>query len=245
MTYGVALEPVGDWTEAAAPYSLLSAIQNEQVVQGAVKVGYYQQSGSATLDLVQTTVGGAYEVPHSAPAFISGGLGYQGALPLGAFLTGNGADSAFGFVPSTSSMTGHGLPGEKFSSLQQAPATPGIPDGVSRTGTAQPATPLITLATPGRDPADITIPTQAGTQGSGGPPSSGSNLRPSPPPQQLTFAGALKAWWNSPAYFDPLRATAKILYTVGVEEPRTVWQNTAHMSAPNACTSPQERSLLV
>ncbi len=134
-----------------------------------------------------------YEVPHSAPAFISGRLGYQGALPLGAFLTGNGADSAFGFVPSTSSMTAHGLPAEKYWSLQQAPAIPGIPDGVSRTGTAQPATPLITLATPGRDPADITIRTQAGTQGSGGPPpTTGSHESPS-----QSWAGWL---WSAVTY---------------------------------------------
>jgi hypothetical protein len=38
-------------------------------------------------------MGGQYEVPHSAPAYISSRPGYQGAVPLGGYLTGNGDET--------------------------------------------------------------------------------------------------------------------------------------------------------
>ncbi len=65
-------------------------------------------------------------------------------------------------------MTAHGLPAEKAARLNNLAANDGPTDGVSQTATAPPTSVLVTLATAGRNPTDIVVPTQAGTEGSGG-----------------------------------------------------------------------------
>ena len=72
------------------------------------------------------------------------------------------------FVPSTNGMTAHGLPTEKATALGNLAENAGPIDGVSQTSTAPPTSVLVALAAAGRNPTDILIPTQAGTEGSGG-----------------------------------------------------------------------------
>jgi hypothetical protein len=72
------------------------------------------------------------------------------------------------FFPSTDAMTVHGLPTEKATALDNLALNNGPTDGVSQTAAAPPTSVLTTLAAAGRNPTDILIPTQAGTDGSGG-----------------------------------------------------------------------------
>ncbi len=64
-------------------------------------------------------------------------------------------------------MTGHGLPTEKAWALGNLVENVGPTDGVSQTATATPTSVLVTLATAGRNPTDILIPT-AGSEAAGG-----------------------------------------------------------------------------
>ena len=128
----------------------------------------YYTSGS--LYLYDSSVGTdyPYEVPTSAPAFLSGSTTGLADAPLAALITGSGSNSAFGFIPSTNGMTAHGLPAEKATALHNLAQNAGPDDGVSHTSTVLPTSVLVTLAAGGRNPTDITIPTQAGTEGSSG-----------------------------------------------------------------------------
>ena len=65
-------------------------------------------------------------------------------------------------------MTAHGLPAEKAIALHNLAQNDGPDDGVSHTSTAQPTSVLVAFAALGRNPTDILIPSQAGTEGSGG-----------------------------------------------------------------------------
>ena len=67
--------------------------------------------------------------------------------------------STFGVAPSTNPATPYGLPDEEASALGNMAQDKGDPDGVSR-APPSPTSTLITLAAAGRNPADITIPTQ-------------------------------------------------------------------------------------
>ncbi len=127
-------------------------------------------SPSRSLYLYDSTVGSdyPYEVPTSAPAFLSGSTTGLADAPLAALITGSGSNSTFGIIPSTNGMTAHGLPAEKATALGNLAQNDGPDDGVSHTSTSQPTSVLVTLAAAGRNPTDITIPTQAGTEGSGG-----------------------------------------------------------------------------
>ncbi len=109
-----------------------------------------------------------YEVPHSVPAYLSGSTSGLAVAPLAALITGSGSNSAFGFIPSTNGMTAHGLPAEKATALHNLAQNDGPDDGVSHTSTAQPTSVLVAFAALGRNPTDILIPSQAGTEGSGG-----------------------------------------------------------------------------
>jgi hypothetical protein len=117
---------------------------------------------------------GVYAVPHSVPALLSGSTASLGTAALGLHLVASSPNSAYGFTPYTNAQTSHGLPSEEASSQSNLSQDNGPPTGGSQTSTRQPTTVLITIA--GRDPADITIRTQAGTQCPGGPSGSGSNL---------------------------------------------------------------------
>jgi hypothetical protein len=64
-------------------------------------------------------------------------------------------------------MTAHGLPAEKVNTFNLAENN-GPTDGVSQTATSPPTSVLVTLAAAGRNPTDILIPTQAGSEGPGG-----------------------------------------------------------------------------
>jgi hypothetical protein len=65
-------------------------------------------------------------------------------------------------------MTAHGLPNEKATTLDNLALNNGPTDGVSQTATSPPTSVLVTLAAAGRNPTDILIPTQAGTDGDSG-----------------------------------------------------------------------------
>ena len=139
---------------------LLDEIVHEQSATDQLDV--YYSSGS--LYLYDSTVGSdyPYEVPHSVPAYLSGSTSDLAVAPLAALITGSGSNSTFGFVPSTNGMTAHGLPLEKATALHNLAQNDGPDDGVSHISTSQPTSVLVTLAAAGRNPTDITIPTQAG-----------------------------------------------------------------------------------
>ena len=108
-----------------------------------------------------------YEVPRSAPAYLSGPMTGAAWAPLGNYITGTGSAEGFGFIPSTNAMTAHGLPTEEVFALYNRAQNLGRADGVSQTSTASPTSVLVTLAAAGRNPTDITLPT-VGSQGGGG-----------------------------------------------------------------------------
>ncbi len=108
-----------------------------------------------------------YEIPRSAPAYLSGPMTDAGWAPLGSYISGTGSAEGFGFIPSTNAMTAHGLPTEEVFALFNRAQNLGPDDGVSQTSTASPTSILVTLAAAGRNPTDITLPT-VGSQGGGG-----------------------------------------------------------------------------
>jgi hypothetical protein len=77
------------------------------------------------------------------------------------------------YQPDTSGMKGNGLPEAEVSQIHNVQGT-GTDDGISRGAPPAAALTLIALATAGRDPADITIPTIGSKAASGGEGSSGS-----------------------------------------------------------------------
>ncbi len=109
-----------------------------------------------------------YEVPRSAPAYLSGPMTGAGWAPLGSYITGTGSAEGFGFIPSTNAMTAHGLPTEEVFALFNRAQNLGPDDGVSQTSTASPTSVLVTLAAAGRNPTDITLPTVGSQAGGGG-----------------------------------------------------------------------------
>ena len=131
------------------------------------------------------TYAGVYAVPHSVPAFLSGSTANEGTAALGLHLAASSPNDAYGFTPYTNAQTPHGLPDEEANTASNLSQDNGPPTGGPQTSTASPTDLLQILSGAGRDPADITIPSQAGTQAPGGPTSYGSNL------------GALAADWRS------------------------------------------------
>ncbi len=131
------------------------------------------------------TYAGVYAVPHSVPALLSGSTANEGTAALGLHLAASSPNDAYGFTPYTNAQTPHGLPDEEANTASNLSQDNGPPTGGPQTSTASPTDLLQILSGAGRDPADITIPSQAGTQATGGPASSGSNL------------GALAADWRS------------------------------------------------
>ena len=77
------------------------------------------------------------------------------------------------YQPDTSGLKGNGLPEAEVSQIHNVQGT-GTDDGISRGAPPAAALTLIALATAGRDPADITIPTIGSKAASGGEGSSGS-----------------------------------------------------------------------
>jgi hypothetical protein len=108
-----------------------------------------------------------YDSPRTVAAYLSSPTGQLVVAGLGEVMFDDPFDLAVGFVPSTNAMTAHGLPAEKVNTFNLA-ENDGPTDGVSQTATAPPTSVLVTLAAAGRNPTDILIPTQAGTDGSGG-----------------------------------------------------------------------------
>jgi hypothetical protein len=109
-----------------------------------------------------------YGFPDSILPDLSGAAESLGVAALGLGIPEPGSGATFGFAPSTNGMTALGLPTEKATALTNLAENTGPTDGVSQTSTAQPTSVLVTMAAAGRNPADILIPTQAGTEGSGG-----------------------------------------------------------------------------
>jgi hypothetical protein len=62
-------------------------------------------------------------------------------------------------------MTGHELPSEIVETFFKLAQNDGPTDGVAQTATALSISVLVTLTDAGRNATDITIPTQAGTEG--------------------------------------------------------------------------------
>ncbi len=138
---------------------LLDEIVHEQSATDQLDV--YYSSGS--LYLYDSTVGSDY--PLRGPPFrpcllVRLDLGSGRRTPRRVLITGSGSNSTFGFVPSTNGMTAHGLPLEKATALHNLAQNDGPDDGVSHISTSQPTSVLVTLAAAGRNPTDITIPTQ-------------------------------------------------------------------------------------
>jgi hypothetical protein len=100
-------------------------------------------------------------------AYLSSPTGELVVAGLGEVMFDDPFDLAVGFVPSTNAMTAHGLPAEKVNTFNLAENN-GPTDGVSQTATSPPTSVLVTLAAAGRNPTDILIPTQAGSEGPGG-----------------------------------------------------------------------------
>ena len=196
----------GEFLPETATYgSLLQTVQSELSAYDALVPRY--SSGNLYL---YDTYAGVYAVPHSVPALLSGSTSSLGKAALGLHLAASSPNGAYGFTPYTNAQTPHGLPDEEANALTNMSQDNGPPTGGSQTSTAQPTTVLITLA--GAGPADVTIPTQAGTQGSGGPPGSGSNLvviedaTPQGPsmraaPPEGMIAGAWNSFWSSVSEF--------------------------------------------
>jgi hypothetical protein len=162
-------EIVGGIPESATSGSLLVEFQDEQDGAGKLLADYssgsiflYDSYGGYWLDA------GYCYVPHSVPAYLSGLAPDVGLAPSGWPVTAPSSNAAFGFVPSTNAATAHGLPTEKASALDNLALNDGPTDGVSQTATAPPTSVLVTLAAAGRNPTDILIPTQAGTEGASG-----------------------------------------------------------------------------
>jgi hypothetical protein len=107
-----------------------------------------------------------YDSPRTVAAYLSSPTGQLVVAGLGEVMFDDPFDLAVGFVPSTNAMTAHGLPAEKVNTFNLAENN-GPTDGVSQTSTSPPTSVLVTLAAAGRNPTDILIPTQAGTEGSG------------------------------------------------------------------------------
>ena len=162
-------EIVGGIPESATSGSLLQEFQDEQDGAGKLLADYssgsiflYDSYGGYWLDA------GYCYVPHTVPAYLSGLAPDVGLAPSGWPVTALSSNGPFGFVPSTNAMTAHGLPTEKATALDNLALNSGPDDGVSQTATSPPTSVLVTLAAAGRNPTDILIPTQAGTEGSGG-----------------------------------------------------------------------------
>ncbi len=71
-------------------------------------------------------------------------------------------------APDTDSATPNGLPGEEVARLGYFAENYATPDGASRSAAPDPTATLVGLAAGWRNPADITIPTLAGSEASGG-----------------------------------------------------------------------------
>ena len=109
-----------------------------------------------------------YRSPRTVAAYLSSPPGNLVAAGLGDVMFQSPFGLACGFIPSTDAMTAHGLPSEKAATFNNLALNKGPTDGVSQTATAPPTSVLITLAAAGRNPTDILIPTQAGSEGSSG-----------------------------------------------------------------------------
>ena len=157
--------------ENATNGSLLQQVEVE-LTNSDVSVPRYS-SGNLYLS---DTYAGVYAVPHSVPALLSGSTANEGTAALGLHLAASSPNDAYGFTPYTNAQTPHGLPDEEANTASNLSQDNGPPTGGPQTSTASPTDLLQILSGAGRDPADITIPTQAGTQATGGPASSGSNL---------------------------------------------------------------------
>ena len=154
--------------ENASEGSPLSVIEEDQLNLGQVTLdaesGTLYLSGPRVKD--DFTAGGgtssssggpnSYRVPDSAPVFLAGsaldlGVATPGFLPYG---------TTFGVAPSTNAATPSGLPDQEATAVSNMAQDRGKPDGVSRDATPSPTDTLIALAAAGRNPTDITLPTQ-------------------------------------------------------------------------------------
>ncbi|MGO9919697.1 MAG: hypothetical protein ACLQIB_34015 [Isosphaeraceae bacterium] len=78
------------------------------------------------------------------------------------------ANSYGSSAPDTDSATPNGLPGEEVARLAYFAENYSNPDGASRSAAPDPTATLVGLAAAWRNPTDITIPTLAGSEASGG-----------------------------------------------------------------------------
>ncbi len=155
------------WANASAG-SPLSMIEEDQLPDGVV--GVTSESGTLYLSGPRVkddfTAGGgtssssggpnSYRVPDSAPVFLTGsaldlGVATPAFLPYG---------TPFGVVPSINAATPSGLPDQEATAVSNMAQDQGKPDGVSHDAAPSPTDTLIALAAAGRDPTDITLPTQ-------------------------------------------------------------------------------------
>jgi hypothetical protein len=142
---------------------LLAAAENELAPNDTLSIGHTSDGLYLYVDTWQSDY--TCVMPDAVPAYLSGSAAELGGEARGA--TNPGGNTTFGFVPSTNAMAAHGLPNEKAATLSNLALNNGPDDGVSQTATSPPTSVLVTLAAAGRNPTDILISTQAGTDGSG------------------------------------------------------------------------------
>ena len=100
----------------------------------------------------------ALPVAYGAVPLLGGPAPSLGLAPFGIDFP---YQETLGFEPGTNSSTPNGLPGQEAAALLGNLAdNPVAPDGVSRDAPPSPTATLVTLAAAGRNPADITLPTQ-------------------------------------------------------------------------------------
>ncbi len=128
-----------------------------------------EERGAYTFDLMSfTSICQSYTFVYNPPENV---IVYRGGLSISDGGTDGALDSpgslSDGLVaPDTDSATANGLPIQEADKLTDFVQNPGSSDGVSREAAPSPTANLIGLAAAGRNPADITIPTQ-GTESSG------------------------------------------------------------------------------
>jgi len=115
--------------------------------------------------------------PYEPPLSV---IAYRGGEPVGPGTADSGFDppgnlSNATVAPDTDSASANGLPSQEADKLTDFVQNTGTSDGVSRGAAPSPTATLVALAAAGRNPADITLPTQ-GSEGTDPP--AGSNLAP-------------------------------------------------------------------
>ena len=191
---GLYLLPFGGASGEQTPVenSLLSLVESSADIEisnyayigpGAIIAGDTTTAYLITLEYYSGDGNAKYEPPLSVDPYQGGEVVYDSPADNGFDPPGNLSNATA--APDTDSASADGLPTQEVNKLTNFVQNTGTSDGVSRGAAPSPTETLVALAAAGRNPTDITIPTQssrAASNGSGGGegssgsgPSSGSN----------------------------------------------------------------------